>query len=109
MVSLLGDFLRSQGFRVQAFTSGAAALAALSQSPTGFPGAVIAHLRMEPMDGLQLLSAIKRDYPQLPVVLFTGEGSHGDEAQAALRLGAAHCLTKPFSLAGLKDMLAELM
>jgi len=46
------------------------------------------------MDGLQVLKEIRRLYPQLPVILFTGHASL-QSAMDAIRLGAVDYLLKP--------------
>ncbi|MDR2208707.1 MAG: sigma-54 dependent transcriptional regulator [Azoarcus sp.] len=56
---------------------------------------VISDLRMQPMDGLELLGEIRRRHPQLPVLLMTAYGDV-DKAVAAMRGGACDFLMKPF-------------
>lgn len=56
---------------------------------------VITDLRMDPMDGLELLSRIRARWPQLPVLLMTAFGDV-DKAVAAMRGGACDFLMKPF-------------
>ncbi len=56
---------------------------------------VVTDLRMQPMDGLQLLHEIRACQPQLPVLLMTAYGDV-DKAVAAMRGGACDFLMKPF-------------
>ena len=56
---------------------------------------VITDLRMQPMDGLQVLHEIRARQPQLPVLLMTAYGDV-DKAVAAMRAGACDFLMKPF-------------
>lgn len=56
---------------------------------------VVTDLRMQPMDGLQLLHEIRARLPQLPVLLMTAYGDV-DKAVAAMRGGACDFLMKPF-------------
>ena len=56
---------------------------------------VITDLRMQPMDGLQVLHEIRARQPQLPVLLMTAYGDV-DKAVAAMRGGACDFLMKPF-------------
>ncbi len=58
---------------------------------------VITDLRMEPMDGLQLLERIKTQYPQVEVVLMTAYATQ-QTAVAALKKGAYDYLIKPFDM-----------
>ena len=47
------------------------------------------------MDGLELMEAIRRDHPALPVVLVTAHEKSAEAAVAAIRRGAADYLLKP--------------
>src|SRR3546814_6227953 len=47
------------------------------------------------MDGLELLDEIKRDYPNLPVVLISGHGNI-EMAVTAIKRGAYDFIEKPF-------------
>ncbi len=71
---------------------GPAALAALEQQHFNL---VVTDLRMQPMDGLELLHEIRLRHPQLPVLLMTAYGDV-DKAVAAMRGGACDFLMKPF-------------
>ena len=71
---------------------GPAALAELERQAFNL---VITDLRMQPMDGLQLLHEIRARLPQLPVLLMTAYGDV-DKAVAAMRGGACDFLMKPF-------------
>jgi two-component system response regulator FlrC len=56
---------------------------------------VVSDLRMQPMDGLQLLARSAPRLPQLPVLLMTAFGDV-DKAVSAMRGGACDFLIKPF-------------
>ncbi|MGD9871696.1 MAG: sigma-54-dependent transcriptional regulator, partial [Thauera sp.] len=71
---------------------GPAALEALEREHFNL---VVTDLRMQPMDGLQLLHAVRARWPQLPVLLMTAYGDV-DKAVAAMRGGACDFLMKPF-------------
>lgn len=60
------------------------------------PSIVLSDIRMEKLDGQQLLSEIQRRKPGVPVILMTAHGSIED-AIAAMRNGAIDYLQKPFS------------
>jgi two-component system C4-dicarboxylate transport response regulator DctD len=81
-----------EGFAVQPCTSAAAALAALDAPDQD--AVVVTDVRMPGRDGLELLDALRRADPDLPVILVTG---HGDIPMAvrAVRAGAWDFLQKP--------------
>jgi DNA-binding NtrC family response regulator len=58
---------------------------------------IITDLKLPGMDGLQLISALRRQNSQTPVVVITAFGSV-ETAVEAMKSGAADFVTKPFSL-----------
>ena len=78
--------------RVTGVDGGPSALAALENDVFNL---VVTDLRMQPMDGLQLLHEVRSRYPQLPVLLMTAYGDV-DKAVAAMRGGACGFLVKRF-------------
>lgn len=66
---------------------------ALERMAAEVPDVVITDMQMPEMDGLQLVEAIRRDYPAVPVVLMTAHGSE-EAAAEALRKGAASYVPK---------------
>lgn len=86
--------LEARGYSVAEATDGEAALASLEKA---VPVLVISDVNMGPMDGLSLLSEIRRRFTpkQLPVLMLTTEA--GDELKARGRAaGATGWLVKPF-------------
>jgi CheY-like chemotaxis protein len=82
--------LVSEGFQVETVANGVQAIAALER---GLPDLVLTDLEMPEMNGLQLVEAVHRRFPRVPVVLMTAFGS--DEVAArALEAGAASYVPK---------------
>jgi DNA-binding response OmpR family regulator len=71
--------------------SGKEALQALRK--TDFD-AVVLDLKMEDMDGIEVLKIFKKIVPDLPIIMLTGHGSE-EAARDGIRLGALDYLTKP--------------
>lgn len=80
-----------EGFEVLLASSGAEALARLSESD---PLAVVSDLRMPDQDGIALMAAVHAARPGLPFVLVTAHATV-ETAVEAMRRGAVHYLTKP--------------
>ena len=95
--------LETAGHRVSAVDGGPAALTALGRQAYSM---VVSDLRMDPMDGLQLLAEIRRRQPGLPVLLMTAFGDV-DKAVAAMRGGACDFMLKPFEPRTLIDQIAR--
>lgn len=79
--------------------SGAQALQAMRKNEFDV---VILDLKMEDMDGIEVLKILKKMAPNLAVIMLTGHGSEA-AARDGIRFGAADYLTKPCDL----DMLVE--
>ncbi|MGE4503919.1 MAG: response regulator [Desulfovibrionaceae bacterium] len=61
---------------------------------------VVVDLKMEDMDGIELLRILRLMDPDLPVLMLTGHGSE-QAAREGMALGAVDYLTKPCDLAEL--------
>jgi len=63
------------------------------------PDAVLLDMHMPDFDGIELLIALRREAPELPVIAMSGGGrsSAGTVLNSARALGSAHTLAKPFS------------
>ena len=85
--------LEGAGMRVTACPGGAEALAVLEDTA---PDVVVTDLKMPGLDGMQVLGAVRRLDPQLPVLVVTAFGSV-DSAVAAMQAGAHDYLTKPLA------------
>jgi DNA-binding NtrC family response regulator len=94
LVSTLAERLILRGFQVQIATTGAEALRLAHQHDFNV---LIADVKMPDLDGLDLMAAIKRDHPDLPVILFTGHGSVS-EAERGMQEGAFEYVMKPVDI-----------
>ena len=111
----VADLFR-QGFRREArqgtyvmhfATSGAEALHRLAEEIQPTLLAVLSDINMPGMDGLELLAAIKQQFPNLPVMMVTAYGDD-DRRRRARELGAFEFLPKPVDFDQLKVQLRQL-
>jgi len=93
-VSALTERLGLRGFAARGVTDGEAALARLRADP--FDVALV-DVKMPGLGGLDLVQAIKAEWPELPVILLTGHSSARD-AERGLAMGAWDCLLKPVQI-----------
>ena len=91
MRALLRDELQERGYRVAAVANGREALKKLGEEEYAV---VLTDLRMHGMQGLELLSEVKRDYPGTNVIIMTAFGSV-ESAIDAMKHGAYDYVTKP--------------
>ena len=91
LLRLLSIRLNAAGYDVRAVQNGEIALEAVE---TQRPDLVITDLRMDRMDGMQLLDELNRRCTGLPVLILTAHGTIPD-AVSATQEGAVAFLTKP--------------
>jgi two-component system response regulator ChvI len=84
--------LEAEGYHVQTYTDGAAALAGLAANP---PDVAVFDIKMPRMDGMELLRRL-RQKSDLPVIFLTSKDDEIDEL-FGLKMGADDYITKPFS------------
>ena len=91
LLRLLSIRLNAAGYEVRAAQNGETALEAVERRQ---PDLVITDLRMDRMDGMQLLDELNRRCSGLPVLILTAHGTIPD-AVSATQEGAVAFLTKP--------------
>ena len=97
--------LDGAGHTVAAAEHGRAALEAVRCRR---PDVVLTDMQMPVMDGLELVAALRAEFPGLPVVLCAGVGSE-ELAVEALRAGAAHYVPKRRLTADALPVLDEIL
>jgi two-component system, NtrC family, response regulator HydG len=84
--------LRKHGHDIAAVRSGQEGVAAYKKAPFDV---VVTDLRMESMDGLEVVRQLRAHNPEAVVMVVTAYGTI-ETAVAAMQLGAADFITKPF-------------
>lgn len=95
--------LTGWGYEVDTAPDGRTALDKVSEL---HPFAVITDILMPAMSGLELLEAVKREDPAIPVIVMTGHGSRETRDRATAGGALAH-LAKPVDTTKLKSLLAS--
>lgn len=98
----LRSLLELWGYQVETASDGRAALDRL---PKIHPSMVITDVVMPRMSGLELLEAIRRELPTLPVIVMTAHGTL-ETWRRATSQGAFAYLPKPLDASRLKALLA---
>ncbi len=90
----LSEFLELEGYEVSVFTSAEDAQLAIVKDT---PDIILLDLRLPGMDGLEYLEIIKKQYPEIEILMVTG---YADVTTAikAIKLGARDYIKKPFVL-----------
>ncbi|MGD8982113.1 MAG: response regulator [Desulfobacterales bacterium] len=90
-VDVIAKRMSKRNIRVTRAYSGTEALQALRKEDFDV---TILDLKMEDMDGIEILKIFKKIAPDLPVIMLTGHGSE-EAARDGIRFGAFDYLTKP--------------
>lgn len=93
LLTVLSALLTSAGHTVVSATDGQSALVAIKASQ---PDLVISDIRMTPMNGMELLREIRKEWADLPVMMVTAFAST-ETAKEARELNVVGYLSKPFS------------
>jgi DNA-binding NtrC family response regulator len=103
LAELNAFFLQRAGYTAKVATSAEDALALMAQEPFAV---VVSDVRMPRMNGMELLTAVKRSDPDVEVLLLTG---HPDlqAAVASIKLGAFDYLAKPYDEKALVERVAK--
>jgi len=102
-VNVLAKRMTKRQVEVSIALSGSEAIQALRKKD--FDVAVV-DLKMEDIDGIEVLKIFKKMDPELPVVMLTGHGSE-KAARDGLALGAFDYLTKPCDLEDLLSTISK--
>jgi two-component system nitrogen regulation response regulator NtrX len=104
---LVGDILRDEGYNVRLAANSDECLAAINVEA---PSLMILDIWLKDsrMDGIDILKTVKRDNPDIPVVIISGHGNI-EIAVAAIKQGAYDFIEKPFNIDQLMVVVARAM
>ena len=104
---LIGDILKDEGYSVRLAGTSDSAMAEINKEP---PALLILDiwLKDSQMDGIDILKAVKRDNPDVPVVIISGHGNI-EIAVAAIKQGAYDFIEKPFNIDQLMVVITRAM
>ena len=93
---LVSDILEDEGYSTRLAGNSDEAMAAINSEP---PALLILDiwLKDSQMDGIDILKKVKRDNPDVPVVIISGHGNI-EIAVAAIKQGAYDFIEKPFNI-----------
>ena len=104
---LIGDILRDEGFTVRLASNSDEAMSEINSDP---PSLMILDIWLKDsrMDGIDILKTVKRDNPDIPVVIISGHGNI-EIAVAAIKQGAYDFIEKPFNIDQLMVVVSRAM
>ena len=93
---LIADILQDEGFQTRTAANSDEAIAALNEAE---PSLMILDIWLKDsrMDGIDILKQVKRNNPDVPVIIISGHGNI-EIAVAAIKQGAYDFIEKPFNI-----------
>ncbi|MEM7546637.1 MAG: sigma-54 dependent transcriptional regulator [Pseudomonadota bacterium] len=94
--NVISDILNDEGYETRTAMDADGALGAVGDAP---PDLIILDIWLQGsrMDGIEVLKSVKRDNPDIPVVIISGHGNI-EIAVAAIKQGAYDFIEKPFNI-----------
>ena len=104
---LIGDILRDEGYITRLAANADDCMAEINADP---PSLMILDIWLKDsrLDGIDILKTVKRDNPDIPVVIISGHGNI-EIAVAAIKQGAYDFIEKPFNIDQLMVVVARAM
>ncbi|NBT30758.1 MAG: sigma-54-dependent Fis family transcriptional regulator [Rhodobacteraceae bacterium] len=93
---LISDILKDEGFTTRLAGNAEKCMAEIEKEK---PALMILDIWLKDshMDGIDILKAVKRDHPEIPIVIISGHGNI-EIAVAAIKQGAYDFIEKPFNI-----------
>ena len=104
---LIGDILKDEGYAVRLASNSDECMAEINEDP---PALMILDIWLKDsrMDGIDILKTVKRDNPDIPIVIISGHGNI-EIAVAAIKQGAYDFIEKPFNIDQLMVVVSRAM
>jgi two-component system, NtrC family, response regulator HydG len=101
----IGDILQKRGFNVVLITDPHTSVETMASDSQ----VILLDMKLNGLNGLQLLHELRARYPSLPVVMVTGYREEMETAiRSALEINAYACLYKPLEIPALLEMLGQI-
>lgn len=95
--------LEKEGYKVTPVQDGGTALSILEEQEFHL---ILTDLKMEKVDGMDILSYTKKNYPDTEVIMITGYATV-DSAIEAMKAGAYHYIAKPYKIEEVRKIVKE--
>ncbi len=106
ILNLLESYLAQNGYEVVCVNNSLDGLKKIETAKEGFD-LIITDLVMPEISGIGLISILKKEHPQIPIIAITGKGQEPEKL--SLEAKADAILQKPFELSDLDDKITHLL
>lgn len=101
----MNQLIKPMGFNVQTAVNGEEALQKIKQGQFKL---IFLDLKMPGLNGMEVLSRIKDEYPDIRTVIITAHGNI-ESAVEAMKLGAADFIQKPFTPHEIRELIEQIL
>lgn len=101
---LLEELFKNEGWEVGSAGDGLEAIEKVEQTQ---PHLILMDVKMPNMNGLDATQTILQHHPDVPIIMMTAYGEI-EVAKKALEAGVKRCISKPFDIMVLKDMINQI-
>lgn len=104
----LSEWLQTAGYSVRTAADGRAGLAAVKLAA---PALVVTDIHMPEVAGTMVIAELKQRYPEIRIIAISClfDSGHAVDGNAAIALGAARALAKPFKRHDLLRVVSDLL
>ncbi|HPF20130.1 MAG TPA: response regulator [Syntrophomonas sp.] len=102
---LLEELFKKEGWDVKVASDGQEAISLVKEK---LPDIILMDVKMPNMNGLEASQVILQAHSQIPIIMMTAYGEI-EVVMKALEAGVRKCITKPFDIMVLRDMVNHLM
>jgi len=102
---LLEELFKKEGWDVKVASDGQEAINKVEE---GLPDIILMDVKMPNMNGLEASQIILQAHNQVPIIMMTAYGEI-EVVKKALEAGVRKCITKPFDIIILRDMVNNLI
>lgn len=102
---LLEELFKREGWEVYPASDGVEAIAQLEQF---LPDILLIDMKMPNMNGLEASQIILQKHQHLPIIMMTAYGEM-EVVKQALDAGVRRCITKPFDIITLRDIVLQIV
>jgi len=102
---LLEELFRQEGWEVRSAADG---LEAIDLAEEIVPDLILMDVKMPNMNGLEATHEIMQRQPAIPIIMMTAYGEI-EVVRQALDAGVKRCISKPFDIKALRDMVDNVM
>ncbi|MCJ7618244.1 MAG: response regulator [Desulfobacterales bacterium] len=106
ILSVLSNFFRKKNYSVVTAPNGLEGMKLFESENANFD-LIITDLVMPHITGVGVISIVKKNYPEIPVIAITGWGEHPEAL--AIESQADLVLKKPFELSELENFISNLL